>query len=178
MQSTLQHDVKRRSKGQTSICISLTKAQLAGIDARAAALNLNRSQYLALVARRDIMRGGPLLIPSPDAATPPRQIDLTAEAVEFLKIAIPALEEYKRHRQAGTVPEAPEPPESLADSELWEYFLAERDEILGYKWLESEKERRDIGIDRAIHEWLQKHHALWAAAQDDAEAPPASAPHP
>jgi hypothetical protein len=170
--------VKRRSKGQTSVCISLTKAQLAGIDARAAALNLNRSQYLALVARRDIMRGGALLIPSPDDAKPPRQIDLTAEAIEFLKIAIPALEEYKRQRDAGTVPEQPEPPDSLADSDLWEYFLAERDEILEYKWIESEKERRDIGIDRAIREWLQKHHALWAAAQDSAQALQQSNPHP
>ena len=65
------NNVKERSKGQTAVCISLSKAQLAGIDARAAALNLSRSQYLALVARKDIMRGGPLLIPSPDAAKPP-----------------------------------------------------------------------------------------------------------
>ena len=167
--------MKARSKGQTSICISLTKAQLTEIDARAAALNLNRSQYLALVARKDIMRGGPLLIPDPDAAKPYRQIDLTAEAIEFLKIAIPALEEYERHREAGIIPETPEAPESLADSDLWEYFLAERDEILEYKWIESEKERRDIGIDRAIREWLNQHHALWAAAQNGAHSPPPSA---
>jgi hypothetical protein len=168
--------VKERSKGQTSICISISKTQLAEIDARAAALNLNRSQYLALVARKDIMRGGPILIPSPDAAKPPRQIDLTAEGIEFLKIAIPAMEEYERQRKAGAVSEAPEPPVALADSELWEYFLDERDEILEYKWLESEKEHQDIGIDRAIREWLQKHHALWAAAQKDVQdAPP---PHP
>ena len=170
--------MKARSKGQTSICISLTKAQLAEIDARAAALNLNRSQYLALVARKDIMRGGPLLIPDPDAAKPPRQIDLTAEAIEFLKIAIPALEEYERHREAGIIPENPEPPESLVDSDLWEYFLAERDEILEYKWIESEKERRDIGIDRAIREWLNQHHALWAAAQNGAQGSPSSTPSP
>ena len=170
--------VKERSKGQTSICISISKLQLAEIDARAAALNLNRSQYLALVARKDIMRGGPILIPSPDAAKPPTQIDLTAEAILFLKIAIPALEEYERQRNAGAVTETPETPESLADSALWEYFLDERGEILEYKWIESEKEHQDIGIDRAIREWLQKHHALWAAAQDDAEAPPTSPPPP
>jgi hypothetical protein len=170
--------VKARSKGQTSICISLATEQLAEIDARATALNLNRSQYLALVARKDIMRGGPLLIPDPDAAKPPRQIDLTAEAVEFLKIAIPALEKYERHRDAGIIPENPEPPESLADSDLWEYFLAERDEILEYKWIESEKEHRDIGIDRAIREWLKQHHALWAAAQNGAQGSLSSTPSP
>ena len=66
------------------------------------------------------------VIPSPDAAKPPTQIDLTAEAIEFLKIAIPALEEYERQRKAGAVPATPETPESLADSDLWEYFLDER----------------------------------------------------
>ena len=170
--------VKERSKGQTSICISISKMQLAEIDARAAALNLNRSQYLALVARKDIMRGGPILIPSPDAAKPPTQIDLTAEAILFLKIAIPALEEYERQRNVGAVPETPAPPESLADSKLWEYFLDERGQILDYKWLESEKEHFDIGIDRAIREWLQKHHDFWAAAQVGAEEPPSSPPPP
>jgi hypothetical protein len=69
-----------------------------------------------------------------------------------------------------------EPPESLADSDLWQYFLDERDEILEYKWIESEKERQDIGIDRAIREWLRKHHALWAAAQDSAQVPPSAPP--
>ena len=49
----------------------------------------------------------------------------------------------------------------------WEYFLRQRDEILDYKWLESEKLGSDIGIDRAIREWLQKHHSLWAPAQSD-----------
>ena len=114
----------------------------------------------------------------PDAAKPPTQIDLTAEAIEFLKIAIPALEEYERQRNVGAVPETPAPPESLADSKLWEYFLDERGQILDYKWLESEKEHFDIGIDRAIREWLQKHHDFWAAAQVGAEEPPSSPPPP
>ena len=45
-------------------------------------------------------------------------------------------------------------------------------------WFESEKEHQDIGIDRAIRHWLQKNQDLWAADQDDAEAPPTSPPPP
>lgn len=58
----------------------------------------------------------------------------------------------------------------IADSDLWRYFLKERDEILRHKWIESKNAGYDIGMDRAIRDWLEKHHALWAAAQD---APPA-----
>ena len=43
-------------------------------------------------------------------------------------------------------------------------FIEEIDEILDYKWLQSEIEKRDIGLSRAIREWLLKHRALWAAA--------------
>jgi hypothetical protein len=122
---------------------------------------LPRSQYLALVARKDIMLGGSFVIPTADA---PKRINLNDEAIEFLKIAIPALIEYERHLPRVALPEPPPP---LADSALWAYFLRQRDEILDYKWLESEKIGQDIGIDRAIREWLQKHHTLWAAAQPD-----------
>ena len=156
--------IKERSKGQTAVSISLPKELLDQIDLRAGALGLPRSQYLALVARKDIMMGGAFVIPTADATKPPKQIDLTDEAIEFLKIAIPALIEYERDPAQAANPVTPD---SLADSELWEYFLKERQEILRYKWLESEKVMSDIGIDRAIREWLQKHHTLWAAAQSD-----------
>ena len=152
---------KDRSKGQTAVSISLSEELLRQIDTRANGLGLSRSQFLAMVARKDVMLGGSLVIPTANA---PKRVNLTDEAIEFLKIAIPALIEYERHRND---PSIPAPPEPLADSELWAYFLKERDEILEYKWLESEKLAHDIGMDRAIREWLQKHHALCAAAQDN-----------
>ncbi|MBI5385067.1 MAG: DUF4032 domain-containing protein [Verrucomicrobia bacterium] len=62
----------------------------------------------------------------------------------------------------------PEPPEDLAESRLWQFFLLEREEILRYKWLQSENEKRDIGLSRAVQEWLRNHHALWAAAHPPA----------
>jgi hypothetical protein len=54
---------------------------------------------------------------------------------------------------------------------LWQYFLKERDEILRHKWIEAKNAGYDIGMDRAIRDWLKKKHALWAAAQDASKPP-------
>ena len=45
-------------------------------------------------------------------------------------------------------------------------LTGESDEISQHKWIESEKADYDIGAERAIREWLQKHHVLWVAAQE------------
>ena len=41
---------------------------------------------------------------------------------------------------------------------------AELGEIERYKWIESEKEGRDIGGNRAALEWLHKHQEAWCRA--------------
>lgn len=46
-------------------------------------------------------------------------------------------------------------------SSLYQEFLAERDEILKHKWLESEKQGADIGFERALLDWIRKHRANW-----------------
>lgn len=53
---------KPRSPGNTAISFSISAELLAQIDARAAALGLNRSSYLASLARADLAQGGPLTI--------------------------------------------------------------------------------------------------------------------
>jgi hypothetical protein len=157
--------LKDRSPDQTAVSISLPRDLLAKIDARASALNMPRSKYLAFVAQQDVTKGGPFLIPHPETNQEPSQPDLPAEVYDFLLIAIPALEEYARELEklppSGNVPE---PPDKVAESKLWRFFLLERDEILRHKWFESEKAGKDIGIHRAVRDWLQKHRALWAAA--------------
>jgi len=40
-------------------------------------------------------------------------------------------------------------------------FLAEREEILRHKWLESEKAGRDIGSDQALKSWVHCHRSGW-----------------
>lgn len=46
-------------------------------------------------------------------------------------------------------------------SSLYQEFLAERDEILRHKWLESEKVGQDIGFERALLDWIRKHRERW-----------------
>ena len=38
-------------------------------------------------------------------------------------------------------------------------------EINRYKWIESEKLGHDIGMERALREWMSKHYAGWLKAK-------------
>ena len=49
----------------------------------------------------------------------------------------------------------------LKRSTLYREFLAEREEVLRHKWLESEKAGRDIGIERAMVSWALHHRTDW-----------------
>ncbi len=40
-------------------------------------------------------------------------------------------------------------------------FLAERDEILRHKDVESEKVGCDVGFERALVDWIEKHRPAW-----------------
>jgi Domain of unknown function (DUF4032) len=51
--------------------------------------------------------------------------------------------------------------ELLKNSNLYKEFLAERDEILRHKWLESEKAGHDIGFERALTDWIVNHRGKW-----------------
>jgi len=46
-------------------------------------------------------------------------------------------------------------------SSLYKEFLAEREEILKHKWIESEKAGEDIGFERALLDWIRKHRESW-----------------
>jgi len=50
-------------------------------------------------------------------------------------------------------------------SSLYQEFLAEREEILRHKWLESEKQGKDIGFERALLDWIRKHRDQWRQAR-------------
>jgi hypothetical protein len=49
----------------------------------------------------------------------------------------------------------------LKDSLLYKEFVAERDEILRHKWLESEKAGHDIGFEKALLDWVLRYRAQW-----------------
>jgi len=51
--------------------------------------------------------------------------------------------------------------ELVTNSLLYKEFLAERDEILRHKWIESEKAGYDIGFERALVDWIVKNRSAW-----------------
>ena len=49
----------------------------------------------------------------------------------------------------------------LKNSSLYREFMAEREEILKHKWIESEKAGCDIGFEHALTDWIVKHRTKW-----------------
>jgi hypothetical protein len=49
----------------------------------------------------------------------------------------------------------------VKNSTLYKEFLAEREEILKHKWIESEKAGNDIGFEKALLDWIVKHRSNW-----------------
>ena len=49
----------------------------------------------------------------------------------------------------------------VRNSVLYKEFLAEREEILKHKWIESEKAGSDIGFETALLDWIVKHRSSW-----------------
>ncbi len=58
--------------------------------------------------------------------------------------------------------------ELVKESRLYKEFLAEREEILRHKWLESEKAGYDIGFEKALLDWIVKHRSTWRAQRNHA----------
>ena len=50
---------------------------------------------------------------------------------------------------------------NIEDSNLYQRFLAEREEIMKHKWIESEKQGYDIGFEKALVEWMLHHRKEW-----------------
>jgi len=60
--------------------------------------------------------------------------------------------------------------EFVKNSSLYQEFLAEREEILRHKWLESERLGYDIGFERALLDWIRKHREDWRGARRSGRA--------
>jgi len=53
----------------------------------------------------------------------------------------------------------------MQHSPLYQEFMAEREEILRHKWLWSEREKRDMGFDSALIDWVHHHRTAWRDAR-------------
>lgn len=64
--------------------------------------------------------------------------------------------------------------EFVKQSSLYQEFLAEREEVLKHKWLESERLGYDIGFERALLDWIRKHREGWRTARNQQNSRPKS----
>lgn len=64
-------------------------------------------------------------------------------------------------KSATATPQQSDDDDFAKRSSLYQEFLAERDEILKHKWIESEKVGQDIGFERALLDWIRKHRERW-----------------
>ena len=49
----------------------------------------------------------------------------------------------------------------VKESLLYKEFLAEREEILRHKWIQSEQAGYDVGFEKALLDWIVKHRSAW-----------------
>ncbi|MFT4690032.1 MAG: hypothetical protein ACI9OD_002244 [Limisphaerales bacterium] len=57
--------------------------------------------------------------------------------------------------------------EWVKNSSLYQEFLAEREEILKHKWIESEKAGEDIGFEKALTDWIIRHRSKWRRSRNE-----------
>jgi hypothetical protein len=57
--------------------------------------------------------------------------------------------------------------DAAKESALYKEFLAEREEILRHKWIESEKAGHDIGFEKALLDWIVRFRASWRQQRKD-----------
>ena len=59
----------------------------------------------------------------------------------------------------------------VKNSVLYKEFLAEREEILRHKWIESEKAGHDIGFEKALLDWIVNIPFLLEGEKTEADQP-------
>lgn len=53
----------------------------------------------------------------------------------------------------------------IHDLLLYKEAVAQKEEVMRHKWIESEKAGRDIGYDAALIDWVMKHKSKWKKAK-------------
>lgn len=172
---------------KTAVSVSLQKKLLDQIDQRAGELEMNRSQYLCQLAKADINKGGPINALKPEEKDVsvegiarmlhqhfgkelmPFDLDDKHEreiydwVVQELKLLEALALQSLINKETADFPQEfrPPPAETFKTSPLYKEFTAEREEILKYKWLESQSRGFDIGMEKALIEWCAKHRRAW-----------------
>jgi len=54
----------------------------------------------------------------------------------------------------------------LENSTFYQEYLAEKNEVLRHKWIESEKAGFDIGFEKALIHWMLNHRSQWRKSRN------------
>lgn len=46
--------------------------------------------------------------------------------------------------------------------DIYRLFLDMKEEIFKHKWIESEKQGKDVGFENALVDWITKHRSEWS----------------
>jgi len=79
---------------------------------------------------------------------------------------LPALPHSRSLNEKMKTPDAQNTPgchDFVNRSSFYQEYLAEREEILRHKWIESEKAGHDIGFETALIDWVRNHRDQWRA---------------
>ena len=71
-------------------------------------------------------------------------------------------------------PDAARDADLVTNSILYKEFLAEREEILRHKWIESEKAGHDIGFEKALLDWIVRFRSSWRNKRREEHIRPAA----
>ena len=80
----------QRKEGQTAISVSMSEELLARMDARAKSLGVSRSQYIAQLARADLIAGGDLTLkeaPKAQGMDAPKPVGVR----DLTKVTVPTI---------------------------------------------------------------------------------------
>lgn len=69
------------------------------------------------------------------------------------------------NRMKSRLSKPPATADFVQKSSLYQEFLAEREEILRHKWIESEKAGYDVGFERALLDWIRNHRDRWRTSR-------------
>lgn len=116
-------------------------------------MTLMRTRISGLISPNSPRTSSPASNPAPGSARP---LLLQARMKKFL-----SPEKTSTGGGIAAARTSDHPLDLVKDSVLYKEFLAEREEILRHKWLESEKAGHDIGFEKALLDWIVRHRSSW-----------------
>lgn len=66
--------------------------------------------------------------------------------------------------------------EFVFKSNFFKEYCQKKEQVMKYKWIESEKQGRDIGLEKAWLQWEARYYRTWknSIKQEDVKNPPLS----